>query len=154
RRRGLTADIALQLARAEAGEKAAIHGSRLHNALCAEIAVGQHGLSAILVDDRVKALSGEADRFLPSEPVKAAWSFRADAPQRVEQSLGTVDTVEEAVHLRAEDPARPRVLTVTGKRNRDSIIDRDLPRTRVGAVVWTGPANDTGSHATGLPSRR
>ena len=114
---GHRADRAIEHRRAEQMEEAAVHRRALHEAHRAGVRV-RAGSPAARRAERAIALEARRDlveRLVPRDALEASLSFRPDAPQRMEQPLAMIGALEVAIHLRAEEAARERVIGIAGE---------------------------------------
>src|ERR1700692_4408663 len=85
------AERALANRRAEPVEERVADVEAVEQALGAKIAVGQDRLRAVLGDDCFEAARDLVQRRVPSDPLELAAPLGADAPQRMQDALWTVD---------------------------------------------------------------
>ena len=123
---------------------------RREQALVAGVAERQDRLAAVLVDDGVEARSAiSASAVVPRDRLELPAALGAGAAQRVQDAVGAVDAVEEAVDLRAQLAVAVGVVGVAAQLDGDAVVDGDRPAARVGAVVVARPV-----HGASWPSDR
>src|SRR5436189_66422 len=74
------------------------------------------------------------------------WRLRADALQRPQDAIRVVRALDVARNLGAEGTVRRRVVRVAVDADRLAVVDGDEHRAGVGAVVWTGGADNGRDH--------
>ena len=146
------ADRPHQTAGPEMVEEAPVEPHDRQQALVAGIAERQDRLGTVLGDDRVEPLGDLAEGVVPRDRLEAAGALGPDAAQGVEDAVGAVHAVEEAVDLWAELALAERMVGSAAELHRSPVGDRDLPAARVRAVVVAGAVDHAGvghgSHAT------
>ena len=123
----------------------------LHDALRAEVAVGDDRRAAVPLD-RVARCPAAATSSASSQPTcrNCALALGARAHERMQQPLRRVHALEVVRHLAAQEARRDRVLGVAlDARGAARGVDLDEQRARVGAIVRAGPADDSGGGAHG-----
>ena len=145
---GRPADRAHETARTEVVEEPAADALHGEEALVAGVAERQDRLGAVGVDHVVQARRDLGERVVPRDPLELAAALRPGAPERVQDAVGAVDAVEEAVDLGAQLALAVRVVGVAAELDRDglgrAVVDGHRPPARVGTVVVTGAVH--GAH--------
>ena len=98
-----------------------------------------YGLGAELLDRALEPLADLVERRVPGDPLEVARALRADAPHRIEETLGRLAVFQVAVHLVAEDTAGEGMLGVALQGHGAPILHRDDPAARVRAVERARP---------------
>jgi hypothetical protein len=93
-------------------------------------------------DDVGPALLDFRERRVPGDPLVCAAALRTDALHRVEQPIGIVMMLGEAVELDAEAAARHRVLGIAGHVDQLAVLDVVEESASVGAIVRTCTSHD------------
>ena len=93
------------------------------------------------VDGVVQAGGDLGQRVVPRDLLERARALRAGAPQRVQEAVGAVDAVEEAVDLRAQLAGAVGVVDAAAQLDGDPVVDGHRPAARVRAVVVARPVD-------------
>src|SRR5208282_3611370 len=104
-----SAEGALANRRAEPVEERVADVEAVEQAFGAEVAVGEDRLRAVLGDDCFEAARDLVQRRIPSDPLELAAPLGADAPQRMQYTVGAVDALDVVVDLDAERAAGERM---------------------------------------------
>ena len=121
---------------AEAGPRHALEKAHVPGA-----EAGPDGLAAAGGDDVLQARGDLAEGLVPADPLERAGALRADAPQRVQQTVRRPRVLEVAVHLDAQVAAGERMVARAAQADGAAVLDRHVPTTGVGAVERTGSAH-------------
>ena len=108
----------------------------------AEIDVRHDRLRAIGRDDVGPALLDLRQRRVPGDPLVCAAALGTDALHRIEQPIGVVVMLGEAVELDAEAAARHRVLGIAGHVDQLAVLDVVEESAGIGAVVRACTSHD------------
>ena len=145
---GRTADRPNEVGRAHVSEESAAEPHHRQQALVAGVGERQHRLGTVLVDDAVQPVRDLGQRLVPRDLLELAGSLRADAAQRVQQSVGAYTRSMNRLTFGHSSPAEygwsalPRSLTATR-----ASLDGDRPAARVGTVVVAGAVDRLRRHA-------
>ena len=104
----------------------------------------------MLRDHRSEAPADLCDRIVPGDRLEVSVTLGSYSPERLENSVWVVDTVEKPVDLGAQLAVGRGVFDDPTKRYGLAVLDGDLPHTGVGAVVMACTPNDL--HLSGLSS--
>ena len=117
-------------------------------ALIAGIAVGHDRLGAVAIDDLVEPYGDLGEGVVPRDLLEPAFTLRTDSAERMEDSLVAVHPVEELVDLRAQFALAVRMIGIATHLQSDgcrpAAVDRDVPTTRIGAVMMATAGDDLG----------
>ena len=81
------------------------------------------------------------ERLVPADALEFTLAFIAGAPQRKEQAILAVSALEVLRHLGAERAGGERMVLGALHFHRDAVLDGDLHRAGVGAIVRAGGAH-------------
>ena len=144
------ADRAHERRAADRVEQPVAHHVALHEALRAEVAVGDDRRAAVPLDRALQAARGDVERLVPAHLAEAALALGAGAHERAQQALVGVHALEVVRHLAAQEPRRDRVIGVAlDARRAAGGVDLDEQGAGVGTVVRAGPADDLESDVHG-----
>ncbi len=151
---GGRADRAVEQRRAQPMEEAAIHRASLQQAHRPRVGVGEDRLRAVRRRGNRSEPGGDRrERFVPRDALEAALALASHAPHRVQHPVLRVRALEIAGDLGAELAGRRRMVGRAADLDCAAVLDRDLQRAGVGAIVRAGPADD-GSRSCGLRVER
>ena len=130
--------------RADGVEEARRQRLDRQDALVAGAAPAEDGLTAASVDRLCHPGTDDGQRVVPRDPFEPTLALRADPDERVQDAVGAVDAVEEAVDLRAQLTPRVRMGRVATELDGNPVVDGRHPAARVGAVVVAGAEHGVG----------
>ena len=120
----------------------AVHAVAHHEAHRAGVIVRPHALGAVAPLGRVELLGDEIERVVPRDALEAAGPLRADAAQRMQETVGMIGALGVARDLGADDAARVVVVLRAAHPADPAVDDVDLERAGGRAVVRTGRIAD------------
>ena len=139
---GRAANRPIEQAGAEVVEEPAVHAGHGEQALVAGIAERKDRFGAVLVDHAVQAGGDLGQRVVPRDLLEPALALRADPAQRVEEAVGAVHAVDEAVDLGAQLAVAVRVVGPAADLDGDAVAHGHVPAAGVGAVVVARAVHD------------
>ena len=112
------------------------------------VAILKNGTSsrAVGAGDRLQPRGDVVEGFVPGHRREAAAALGADTLHRPQEAIVVIRALDVARDLGAERAVRRRVVGVAVDADRPAVVDGDEHRAGVGAVVWTGGADNGRDH--------
>ena len=131
------ADRAVEEARPQRAEEAAVHAAVREQPHVPGVGVGQDRLGTVGGDHAAEARGDGVEGLVPRDAREAPLALGPDALHRVQDAVGAVDALEVVVDLRAEEALGEPVIGVAAEAHRAAVLDVHGHDAGVGAVVGT-----------------
>src|SRR5262245_45715874 len=120
---------------AKAIEKSIAAVEPVEQTLMTHITAGHDGLRPMAGNDRLEPAADLGERSVPGDLSEVATPLRACATERMQDSLGAVDSLFVVLDLHAKSAPRERMIRIAADAHNPPIAHRCQHRTRVGAIM-------------------